>query len=242
MKRFIVLAHPRSGSTLLVNALQQHPAVRMHNELLTNTEDEATRRRLYTVAGRWLADGGDEAGFLRHVFEQQHGEAAVGFKLMHHHASAPGSLAWDLLRADAELCVVHLWRDDYLRTLVSEHVASRTGIWNILGEGPLPDEVEPFALEVEQCRATFEQLDHWLARARDWFGGHPLLELEYARDLEQGFQVTIERVFALLDLPAVAIQKKLLKLSRRSPREQLSNFHELRAAFADTRYARFFAD
>ncbi len=242
MRRFIILAHQRSGSALLVDALAQHPSVRMHSELLSNTTDEEERRRVYSVAGRWLRDTDDGAEFLGHVFTPRAGEAAAGFKLMHYHAaSPPTSSAWDFLRADTGIRVIHLWRDDLLRCLVSDHVAQRTRVWHVYERAEPPKEPVPFPLSPECCWKAFRDLDGWRARAREWFAGHPFLELEYQRDLERDFGAALTRVFEFLGVPPVSVEKRVVKLARRSPREQLSNFDELAATFAGTPYARFFA-
>jgi LPS sulfotransferase NodH len=240
--RFIVLAHHRSGSTLLVDALQQHPRVRMHGEILTTTEDEAARRASHAVAGRWLADGDDGAAFLRHVFIPQGDESAVGFKLMQNHARRPPHLsAWDHVCGDRELRVIHLWREDLLACALSHFTAARTRIWHVAdGEG-LPPEPEPFAVSVEHCRAEFTRLEQARARARALFSSHAFLELEYRRHLDGDFGVTMARVFEFLDVPAVTVRQRLCKMARRSPREQFVNYAELARAFAGSPYARFFA-
>jgi len=241
MRRFIILAHPRSGSTLLVAALEQHPGLRVYNELLTNTEPEEARRRHYSLGERWLADDSDGADFLRHVFTQENGEAGVGFKLMHHHASAPPhSTAWDFLRADADLHVIALHRDDLLATVVSNELALRTGVWNVESDSPLPDQVAPFTLGVEHCREQLDRLAASATRARQLFPEQPLLELEYQRDLSGDYDATVARVFRFLGIAPIPTRKRLARMARRSPREQLANFDELAAAFAGTLYARYF--
>jgi hypothetical protein len=215
--------------------------VRAYNELLTNTGDEAHRREHYTVAGSWLRDDTDGAEFLRHVFAPQKDELAVGFKMMHHHASAaPASSAWDLLRSDPDLHVIHLWREDLLRVLVSDQIAARVKSWNVFVGEPLPEQPEPFAINPDRCRAEFEQLIRWRQRASQWFPAQPFLDLEYERDIANNFDRSMVRVFDFLGIPAVPVVKRLLKLARRTPREQLSNFSELAAAFSETPFATFF--
>jgi LPS sulfotransferase NodH len=238
--RFVLLCHQRSGSTLLTRALQAHPAVRMHGEILTTSEDEATRRRVHSVDGRFLADGADGADFLAHVYAPR-GEAAAGFKLMHYHApSGPAATAWDLLRRDRDLRVVHLRRDDLLACLVSDEIAQQTRVWHVEPGRPLPDEPPPFPLSPDRCRALFERVDGWLARARDWFADRPLVELEYARDLEGDLDATAARIFMFIGVTPIPVERRLRKIARRTPREQIANWDELAAAFAATRWAHLF--
>ncbi len=49
-------------------------------------------------------------------------------------------------------------------------------------------------------------------------------------------------VFAHLELPPHIVEKRLIRQSRRSVREQLLNFDELRSHFSGGPWARHFAD
>src|SRR5262249_19029462 len=121
-----------------------------------------------------------------------------------------------------------------------DEVAQRTRVWHVRAGEPLPASVPPFRLTGERCRTMFEQVTGWIERTRTWFVGHRVLELEYAQDLEGGFGATLERIFELLAVPSVHVEKRLETLARIPPREQLANFDELAAMFAGTRFAPLF--
>src|SRR5512146_2010579 len=105
MKRVVLLCHERTGSTLLVQALDQHPEVCFRGEIFVEKEED---RRTNAFGGRWYRDGEDGAAFLREVVWRDHAPV-VGFKLMYHHARSSG--VWEELAADPQLHVLHLTRD-----------------------------------------------------------------------------------------------------------------------------------
>lgn len=131
--RFIVLSKGRTGSTMLIEALNSHPHVRCFGSVFHRQHDFVD----FSVPGY---DNEDPAGLrLRNedpiaLLHQRvfgtHGPdvRAVGFKYRY------GAAAWfpglqDQLIADRELRVVHLQRHNLLRSLVSARIAQDTGAW-----------------------------------------------------------------------------------------------------------------
>jgi hypothetical protein len=142
--RFVVLGDARTGSYMLVQALDSHASVTCFGELF-NWDVEYID---YNVPGydrdsaRDLAlRNSDPTTFLRErIFcERGAGTQAVGFKLLYSHVwgGFPGLL--EALAADRELRVVHLKRRNLLRRLVSTRLAQASGVWRMeAGTAPLP--------------------------------------------------------------------------------------------------------
>lgn len=138
--RFVLFAAPRTGSNLLCGLLNAHPDILCHHGLFNPGGIHWAR------AGLPMADypGGvgcrdaDPAAFLRHVWSQQVGQSATGFKLNRDEDEGAVSL---LLR-DRGVRKILLRRRNRVRTYVSEQVARQTGIWESYEEGasasPLP--------------------------------------------------------------------------------------------------------
>lgn len=130
--RFIVLSQPRTGSTLLAQSLNSHPAARCFGEIFNtkvsfihyqqwgydqhSADDKALRARA-------------PAEFLRErIFPPRlEGVRAVGFKLMYEDPQAFDGLT-ELLRDDVGLHVLHLRRRNLLRVLVSYKIVEETGV------------------------------------------------------------------------------------------------------------------
>src|SRR4051812_45946380 len=72
---FIIVGMPRTGSTLVVSSLQQHPNLTVHEELFHFTEAERAMRHAISHRNASIyfdANGGDALGFLKdYVFIPQ---------------------------------------------------------------------------------------------------------------------------------------------------------------------------
>jgi LPS sulfotransferase NodH len=148
--RFIVLGEGRTGSNLLVQALNGHPAVRCFGEVFNWTH----ARIDYGVEGyelRSLDDLGrrakDPVGLLRERVwgEAPPGARALGFKLHYGHAYAYPGLE-EALTSDTALRVVHLRRENLLRLLISMKRAEATGVWKEDAGAPQRQRRDPRAL------------------------------------------------------------------------------------------------
>jgi LPS sulfotransferase NodH len=139
--RFIILSDARTGSNLLQQALNSHPAIVCFREIFnldpnyidydvegwdpTSADDLALRQR-------------DLRGFLRQRIFGDHDAAvrAVGFKFHYEHFWFGEDLI-PALTEDAALKVIHLKRRNQFRTLVSLKMVEQTGEWMRHDEGKL---------------------------------------------------------------------------------------------------------
>jgi hypothetical protein len=131
--RFIIVCDARTGSNMLVQALNSHPRIVCFREIFnwqlpavdyaadgfgtSATEDVALRQ-------------GDPARFLRTRVFAAHdpATAAVGFKFPYPHFwGYPGMR--ERLAADAALRIIHLQRRNAFRSLVSRKIALATERW-----------------------------------------------------------------------------------------------------------------
>ena len=231
--RFIVLAHPRSGSQLLVNALGQHPDVRCYGELFhPRPEVRALHHRLDD--GRSWREGDDAGEFLASVFAAP--RPAVGFKLFYNHCEA----ALEALSRDSRLRVIHLHRENLLAAYVSLQIAIATDRWQVRAGEQASEAHPPLSLDAALCREFFVRVEAQRARALERFAAHPRFEVEY-HALTAQFDESLARAFEHLGVAPVAVEKRLLRQASRPLREQIANFDTLAAAFAGTPWARWFA-
>ena len=136
---FVLLAHGRSGSTVLTEALRGHGRIRMYGEICHEDPDERDRA---TAADRRYEDGENGWRYLDEVVYRNRWWAdieAVGFKLFGDHArTGPAASVCDRLIGDRDIRVVLLERRNLLRALQSYEVAVRTNEW-VLPVGARPD-------------------------------------------------------------------------------------------------------
>ena len=128
MRHFIVLGRARVGSNLLISLLRQHPHVSARGEELAGKKDNL-----------------DEA--IANVFRPNRPQAkASGVKLFYYHPAPyeralesvewceAWERAWSVVGQISGLHVIHLVRENPLRSLVSQKIAIVTGVWQVTPE------------------------------------------------------------------------------------------------------------
>jgi LPS sulfotransferase NodH len=240
IRRLVLLTHHRSGSTLLTMALQEHPNILMHGEILSPEPD--------LNGPEFMAFEADGDDYLRHrIFGRAYPDdvEVVGLKVHYTHArqSRRARRAWSYLVSERDIAVVHLWRENMLQAYVSLQIASRTDEWvRRVGASPSNTEILRFEVDPNECENYFSMLTvyrQWVQRA---FRSHATMELEYDRDLrdDASYARTLERIAQFVDLSPVEIAKPLEKQARYSPAEHILNIDALREHFQHTLYSSFF--
>jgi len=261
MVRFLILAHARSGSNLLMCGLFKQRNVHMFAELFNELEEE--RRRAFRASfqdcktasvphpsveldeNEFYHDGEDGAAFLERAIFYRHAResVAVGFKMFFHQArsSENARKVWQHLICDREVRVIHLMRRNLLESFLSLQLAFQTDHWIFPRNGEAPPVPPPLHLSPKECEDYFRNVLAGRRWARQKFRGHPSIEVEYEADLCRGFQATVHRVQDFLGVPRRRARRLLRKQARVGPREQIGNYAELKAHFAGTPYASWFA-
>jgi len=235
--KFVILAHRRSGSTLLQRSLDSHPAAEAFGELFHETERD--RRMSFRARGRYYRDGADAAAFLRrNVFSgEPAGIRATGFRLMYHQsrATAGARRAWHLLRGDRDVRVIHVHRTNLLACYVSHQLGFATGQWVLpVGSRKRRIAVPPFRVELEQLIDFCRSIIAWQSKALKAFSHHAVLPIEYEEDLVGRFVDAMNRVQDFLGLPRKAVKASVRKQAVLPLARQISNFAELRRSARHT--------
>lgn len=260
-RKFIVLGQPRSGTTMVATGLAQHPNVRCYLELMHLQAQRRRENHWVSRAGRSIfdpplyvvpddhvvyQDGEDGAAFIRqYVFDRAWPPqiAAVGFKIHHVQGRAsPGAFkVWPMLLADKDITVVRVERRNHLATLVSRLKAKASGRWhNWQTEAAAPSAVSTFELPADECAVHFVQQKQWYDWGRDVFREHRSIDLMYEDDLCGDYGGTLNRVFAMLGLPAHQIKPVTRKMEQHPLSSQIRNYAALAERFRDTPWNAYF--
>lgn len=236
----VVIAHARSGSTLLTTSMSHHPTIVMFGELFTAADAE---RRHAALGRRPYRDGDDPVSYLGKMLEREayFGSRIVGFKLMYGHAlCGPAANVWQWLATEPGVAVVHLRRKDALASLVSLRIAELTHVWALSPGAEAPHPTGPIVLSAAECVEHFE----WLARRHEWvehlFAARPKLDLWYERDLLHHFARTLRRVWAFLELDPGPHRVDLIRQAQAPLADQVANYLELKDHFGGTEWERYF--
>ena len=221
--RFILVGLGRCGSNLLKFALKQHPDIEMAGELFN--------RHVFPEA--LSEDGATRAA----AFFNAHDKAAVGFKLFRHHArKGPPKSVWDYLSRDEDIRVIHLYRRNYFKRILSWKIADKRGQWLADEHGTEDIRIELTADEWQALLELDAKKESFLDRT---FQGHPTIKLAY-EDLVKNWEEQTQSLLSFLAVSERPLQKKLKKQETKHPRDRCPNYPELVEHFASTPYAWMF--
>ncbi len=248
MTPFIVVGMPRTGSTLLLRTLREHPDIRAYGELFhwVDAERMSWGHTIHQKSATISYDvrSGNPMEFLREWVwcPANASHRAVGFKIFAQHVvdnSSPGFFRL-LLQEFPDLHVIHVRRLDYLAVLVSWLMANKTGEWSLRpgdASGKATGQtLSPTAVEAEAFFSRMEQADNFFACE---LGCRRYLAVDY-KELSRYYQETCNDVFDFLgvrQLPAVPSLKKQID---RDLSDVVTNYAQLREHFSRSRYAEFF--
>ena len=141
MKKFVVVGVQRSGTTLVTTLLDSHPDVFCAGELFkmrpargkVDVRDGGYRRYISSAVHLKLVDRVARAHLVRAYLDRffdRPGYDAIGFKLMRNHlyrGQFPSAIRY-LVREQSS--VIHIVRENVLKTHVSRLMAQRTGTFH----------------------------------------------------------------------------------------------------------------
>jgi LPS sulfotransferase NodH len=237
--RFVAIAHARSGSTLLLNALREHPALRVYGELFQ--EEEEHRGHGCWEAGEIYVDGTDGPAHLEdRIFRRRDDPelVAIGFKLLYNQAREPATRGvWRYLIDQPELRVIHLTRERPLEAFVSMCEAGSSGHWAVGIDEEPPPPIQPIRIDPEECLAFLDSLYAHRAWVRHAFRRHEVLELSYER-LVDDFDATLREVQVFLQVPPQPLPALLRRQGTRPLPERVTNFAAITALLERTIHGR----
>lgn len=240
---FIVLGRSRVGSNLLRGLLNAHPQVVAYGEVFRDAQSRDWDHVGYfqTEAMGTLVQR-DPAGFLdREMFARYpRFVRAVGFKLFYYHARERGlDAVWPYLCGRQDLRVIHLTRQNILKTHLSRKRAALTGQW--VKTAAAPSRGSAVELDYDECLRDFVETRTWEEAADREFTGHQVFRLEYER-LADDYSSEMLAVQDFLGVDRHPVQPSTSAQSREPLSASIANYDELKDRFRGTPWVEFFTD
>jgi LPS sulfotransferase NodH len=219
---FVVLTRDRTGSNMLIQALDAHPHIAADYEIFGRLRGRREADILARAYGR-------QPFYIR----------AKGFKIFYYHPQdAPGSPVWDMLAAVERLHVIHLRRRNILHALVSSRLAYQTGIYGVRSA----KEAAKFGNSLPTVSFTAEELERDFQQTRTWeregiarFEGRPTLDVTY-EDMTADLPGQFTRITDFLGVVPRPPHTDFKKQRTRSLRETVENFDSLLEHFRGTEW------
>ncbi len=223
-QKFALVGHARTGSNFLIAGIAQLYGIRIHNEV-------------FGPHNRNKGEGFESilSGVFRH---EPPWIRAVGFKVFYYHLTHD---EWERIEA-SNIEIIHLIRQNRLRTIVSLDIAFATNRWSVKrlkDEQPRPVSIR---LDTTTLVNRIQEIEAMEAEARQRFRGHKFMECTY----EDLVDHTDEQFRDIADFLGIAghIDAKRIQLVKQNPHPLttlIENFDEVSEVLQATDYAHYLA-
>ena len=229
---FVVITPGRSGSNHLLSMFDSHPRISHCGELFGPSflGNPATRKIM------------ESEGFLQYYKKSQTRkgfEKAIGSKFLYsyfrdeyieRYAAPELEKVYRYIIERPDIRVIHLWRENPLRVLVSFEIASLTKKFVQLEESVEEVRINLAPALVKSRVDEILEEQEW---ARATFKNHPFHEVSY-EELVTSQECCLKEITEFLSVDTVSLSSRTQKQNSRQLSETLENFDELQSYFAGT--------
>ena len=215
-----MIGHARTGSNFLYAGVATSKKIKMYGEIFSgrNREVGTDFERIYSTL----------------MSKPPPAIERVGFKLFYYHFT---DAEWDTFIERKDFAVVHLTRRNYLRTIVSLDIASKTQKW-VARDITSPVKTHCITLDSGKIVARIEAIQRLEAQARERMRGWKLLEITY-EELVGNPAREFGKIASFLSVND--INCKGISLVKQNPgplRELIKNYNEISAILHQTRFSK----
>ncbi len=220
-QRLAIVCNARTGSNFLYMGLCGSPRIKMYHEIF------AVRHR--------RESGKNYDQVLATLFQKERRNIeCVGCKLFYEHLSAE---EWERFFARKEFKIIHLTRENRLRTIVSQDIAFMTDEWSVSNSDSGKSLKERrLVLDTTTLIARLEEVRDLENRMRQGFADRHILEVTY-RELTRNPEATFQRIGDYIGVDD--IDPAVSSMTKQNP-ERLSqlikNYDEVCRLLEDTEF------
>ena len=160
----------------------------------------------------------------------------VGFKVFYYHLAAK---EWEQLLNKTDFKVIHLVRENKLRTIVSLEIARQTSRWKSKGDRDIPLQEKQIVLDCGNLLDRVRSIEAYESEAEMRFSEWDMLKVSYEEMLLTRDQVLgkIEKFLGIQPVQAERI--KIKKQNRETLQDLILNYEEVEKTLRNTSYAIF---
>jgi LPS sulfotransferase NodH len=221
-KKFAIIGHSRTGSNYLFVGLSSSKCVKMYHEIF------AKRNRALV--------GKDFNQIFPMVFQKEgRNIKAVGFKIFYDHLTRD---EWENFLSRKCFRVIHLTRENRLRTIVSLDIAFKTDQWAASANDKNKKIVDKrILLDTSKLIQRLEKIKHYEMFVRDRFKNRHKLEVVYEKLTTQPIQ-TFEAIGEFLDIDDIDCNSiTLIRQNPESLEQLIVNYDAVCELLKNTRHA-----
>lgn len=167
----------------------------------------------------------------------------AGFKLFYNHPRTGDKKVWEFIEEDPNIIIIHLTRNNLLRSLVSKKIGLKTKQWTESLKRPsfIPVDIKKIHLDTKECEEYFKKIKDYEKTTNKRFQDHQIIPVTY-EELAENKQQTISRIFRDLELQDFSVVSGMKRQNPETLSELVVNYEELNAYFNNTRWTNFFTE
>lgn len=228
-KKFVIFGQGRTGSTLLVDLLNNQPNINCEGEILNGRLYKKVLFPNLYVQGRCSKFADKVYGFKVKIYqltEQQQIDPKKFILNLYHQG-------WK---------IIHLKRNNILRNEISTMVASLRKQWFATSENPLKN--QKITIDCYQLLAGVERREIYQVKEQEILNKLDHITVVYEENLlrAENHQKTCDRIFHYLGLESLPVKTKLLKTTPNQLSDIIENYEEVVEKVSQTKYAKFLSD
>lgn len=244
-KRFVIISSHRSGSNYLSSLLSSHPNVMSIGEIYNPSV-------LFADPGKPMLHGNQMAKILRDIapvwFLQRYVYCtyppqiqAVGFRYFYLHAQGKFQPVLKYLINEKDIHIIHLKRNNLLRSYWSLRAAQETGVWTVPSSSTRTQPTIRLVLKPGDVASYFTTMETFMNTFDTYFQNHTTLEVEYEQLLTNSHhhQKKLTTFLGVSPRPLYASTKRL---NNRPLYTIITNYPELKSYFRSTKWSHFFTE
>lgn len=218
---FVIVAHARSGSQMLISLLDSHPFIDCSGEKFNRKNQEEC-----------------DFHYAEYIAPMANNPSTItGFKLSYPLRTGKRNDIWSKIRSNKQVKVIHLYRSNLLRAYLSWAIATKTEKW--MGRGKQPTLADKkIKIDTTHCR-------NWISRMADLhtlvqydFRHHALFSVSYENFLSDPKKSG--QILDFLEVNSVVELSTDLVKQNPEPLDQLiENYESFAIAFQKTKWGVF---
>lgn len=237
IQKFVIITLPRSGSTVLVKTLDNHPQIFCAGELfyfsgkIYHTECQFPFWRIKFLPNKinYLINFPNVMARLGKFMDKFYAPKekatvqAIGFKMMYQHILYMPGIMHYLEKKNVK--VILLTRNDILRNVLSDMKARETGVYHN-ETGIIQEKSEKFHVDLQFLSNKINETRAWANKLETVVKNLETLKIDYA-DFEE-WDILTGKIFAFLGVDQIPMEPAVKRLNPTTLSDMIENFDEVK--------------
>jgi len=231
--KFVIFSQGRTGSTLLVDLLNNHPDIQCDDEILNV---QLSGKRIFPilfVKAKANLNKKKVYGFKVKIYQLNN------LNLMKSHPDQnkdPKKFLINLYKSGWK--IIYLTRKNILRQVISSHIAEKRGSYHHrTTEGKLA--LPKMYIDPKEILIQIKNREGYKDFEEEILKHIPHLKIIYEEDLLVNKQKTLNKIFVYLGLDSYPVKSNLVRTSKKNLKDYIINYKELVKSISKTQYRYF---